>query len=42
MRTPVLLLLFLLVAGRLFAQELTGPGSLPIEITATGDTTSAN
>jgi lipopolysaccharide assembly outer membrane protein LptD (OstA) len=42
MRTPVLLLLFLLVAGRLFAQELTGPGSLPIEITATGETTYEN
>jgi len=42
MRTPVLLLLFLLLVGRIGAQELTGPGALPVEITATGETTYEN
>ncbi len=42
MRKPVLLLLFLLVASRAVAQDLEGPGSLPIEINATGQTTYEN
>ncbi len=42
MRKPALLLFFLLVAGRLVAQDLEGPGSLPIEINSTGQTTYEN
>jgi lipopolysaccharide assembly outer membrane protein LptD (OstA) len=42
MRKPAFLLLLLLVAGRAMAQELEGPGSLPIEINATGQTTYEN
>jgi LPS-assembly protein len=42
MRKPVFLLLFLLAAGRAAAQDLGGPGSLPIEINATGKTTYEN
>ena len=41
MRKPAILLLFLL-AGRLAAADLEGPGSLPIEINATGQTTYEN
>jgi lipopolysaccharide assembly outer membrane protein LptD (OstA) len=42
MRKPVFLLLLLLVAARAGAQDLEGPGSLPIEITSTGQTTYEN
>ena len=42
MRKLVSFLLCLLAAGRLIAQDLEGPGSLPIEINATGGTTYAN
>ncbi|HEX4666546.1 MAG TPA: LPS assembly protein LptD [Chthoniobacterales bacterium] len=42
MRKPVFLLLLLLVAARAGAQDLEGPGSLPIEITSTGETTYEN
>jgi LPS-assembly protein len=41
MRKPVLLL-FLLAAGSAAAQDLEGPGSLPVEITSTGRTTYEN
>jgi LPS-assembly protein len=42
MRKPVFLLLLLLAAARAEAQDLEGPGSLPIEITSTGQTTYEN
>jgi LPS-assembly protein len=42
MRKPVFLLLFLLAASRAVAEDLEGPGSLPIEINATGETTYEN
>ncbi len=42
MRKPVFLLFFLLAASRAGAQDLEGPGSLPIEITSTGQTTYDN
>jgi lipopolysaccharide export system protein LptA len=42
MRKLVFLLLVLLVAARAGAQDLEGPGSLPIEITSTGQTTYEN
>ncbi|MBA3830690.1 MAG: LPS assembly protein LptD [Chthoniobacterales bacterium] len=42
MRKPVFLLFFLLAARLAFAQELTGPGSLPVEINSTGQTTYEN
>ena len=42
MRKPVFLLLLLLAAGRAAAQDLEGPGSLPIEINSTGQTTYEN
>ncbi len=42
MRKPVFLLLCLLGAGRATAQDLEGPGSLPVEINATGQTTYDN
>ena len=42
MRKPVFLLLCLLAAGRAAAQDLEGPGSLPIEINSTGQTTYEN
>ncbi len=42
MRKPVLLLLFLLLAGRAVAQDLEGPGALPIEINSTGQTNYEN
>jgi LPS-assembly protein len=42
MRKPVFLLLVLLAAGRAAAQDLEGPGSLPIEINSTGQTTYEN
>jgi len=42
MRKPVFLLLCLLAAGRAAAEDLEGPGSLPVEINATGQTTYEN
>ena len=42
MRKPVFLFLCLLAAGRAAAQDLEGPGSLPIEINSTGQTTYEN
>jgi LPS-assembly protein len=42
MRKPVFLLLCLLAAGRADAQDLEGPGSLPVEINSTGRTTYDN
>ena len=42
MRKPVLLLLCLLAAGRAAAQDLEGPGSLPVEINSSGQTTYEN
>jgi len=42
MRKLVFLLLLLLGAARAGAQDLEGPGSLPIEITSTGQTTYEN
>nr|MBA3544633.1 LPS-assembly protein LptD [Chthoniobacterales bacterium] len=42
MRKPVFLLIFLLVLARAHGQDLGGPGSLPIEINATGQTTYEN
>ena len=42
MRKPVFLLLCLLAAGRAAAQDLEGPGSLPVEINSTGQTTYEN
>ncbi len=42
MRKPVLLVLCLLALPRAWAQELEGPGSLPIEINSTGQTTYEN
>ncbi len=42
MRKPVYLLLFLLAVARLDGQNLEGPGSLPIEIKSTGQTTYDN
>ncbi len=42
MRKLVFLLLCLLAAGRAVAQDLKGPGSLPIEINSTGGTTYEN
>ena len=42
MRKPVLLLFCLLAAGRAAAQDLEGPGSLPVEINSTGQTTYEN
>ena len=42
MRKPVFLLIFLLAAVAAIAQELEGPGALPIEINATGQTTYEN
>ncbi len=42
MRKPVYLLLFLLAVARLDGQNLEGPGSLPIEINSTGQTTYDN
>ncbi len=42
MRKPVFLLFCLLAAGRAAAQDLEGPGSLPIEINSTGQTTYEN
>ena len=42
MRKPVFLLLFLLAVARAAAQDLEGPGSLPIEINSTGQTTYEN
>jgi hypothetical protein len=42
MRKPVFLLLCLLAAGRAAAEDLEGPGSLPVEINATGETTYEN
>ncbi len=42
MRKPVLLLLFLLLASATRAQDLAGPGALPVEINATGQTTYEN
>ncbi|HEY3662985.1 MAG TPA: LPS assembly protein LptD [Chthoniobacterales bacterium] len=39
MRKPVFLLLFLLAVAPAIAQDLEGPGSLPIEINSTGQTT---
>ena len=42
MRKPAFLLLFLLAAGRVAGQDLEGPGSLPVEITSTGQTTYEN
>ncbi len=42
MRKPVFLLLFLLAVARAGAQDLGGPGSLPIEINSTGQTNYEN
>ena len=42
MRKLVFLLIFLLAAGGATAQDLEGPGSLPIEINSTGQTTYEN
>ncbi|MEO7167662.1 MAG: hypothetical protein ABI016_11570 [Chthoniobacterales bacterium] len=42
MRKPVFLLLILLAARGAIAQDLEGPGSLPVEINATGQTTYEN
>ena len=43
MRKPVFLLLcLLLAAGRTAGQDLEGPGSLPVEISSTGQTTYEN
>lgn len=42
MRKPVFLLLCLLAAGRAAAEDLEGPGSLPVEINSTGQTTYEN
>ena len=42
MRKLVSLLLCLLAVGRVTAQDLEGPGSLPIEINSTGGTTYEN
>ncbi|MDQ3198195.1 MAG: hypothetical protein M3Q46_03235 [Verrucomicrobiota bacterium] len=42
MRKPVFLLLFVLAAAQIRGQDLGGPGSLPIEITSTGQTTYQN
>ena len=42
MRRLVFLLFLLLAAGNAVAQELEGPGSLPVEISATGQTTYEN
>ena len=42
MRKPVFLLFFLLAAGRAAAEDLEGPGTLPVEINATGHTTYEN
>ncbi|HEY3600580.1 MAG TPA: LPS assembly protein LptD [Chthoniobacterales bacterium] len=42
MRKPVFLLFLLLLAGPISAQNLEGPGALPIEINATGRTTYEN
>lgn len=42
MRKPVFLLLFLLATGFASAENLGGPGSLPIEINSTGGTTYEN
>lgn len=41
-RLPVLLLFLLCAIGSALAQELEGPGKLPIEITSTGETTYEN
>ncbi len=42
MRKSAFFLLFVLVAARMWGQDLGGPGSLPIEITSTGQTTYEN
>ena len=42
MRRLVFLLFFLLAAGNAAAEDLEGPGSLPVEINATGQTTYEN
>ena len=42
MRRLVFLLSFLLAAGNAAAEDLEGPGSLPVEINATGQTTYEN
>ena len=42
MRKPVLLLFCLLAAGRAAAQDLEGPGSLPVEINSSGQTNYEN
>ncbi|MEO5719055.1 MAG: hypothetical protein ABIR29_10835, partial [Chthoniobacterales bacterium] len=42
MRKPVFLLFLLLVVSRVGAQDLEGPGALPIEINSTGQTTYQN
>lgn len=42
MRKLVLLLTFLLAAGAATGQDLEGPGSLPVEINSTGETTYEN
>jgi len=42
MRRLVFLLFFLLTVGNAAGEELEGPGSLPVEISATGQTTYEN
>src|SRR4030095_2998427 len=42
MRRLVFLLFFLIAAGNAAAEDLQGPGSLPVEINATGRTTYEN
>ena len=42
MRKPVFILLCLLATGRAEAEDLQGPGSLPVEINSTGRTTYEN